>query len=87
MRREHSHCPQFVIMEAHIGEMDHTGNGPARERSRAGMKGEFPKSGVTRHRAGWWNMQTQGRQPGFKAWDHWLTVLEYIIQPPPYFSF
>lgn len=52
MRREHSHCPQFVIMEAHIREMDRTGNGPARERSKAGMKGEFPKSGVTRHRAG-----------------------------------
>lgn len=64
MRREHSHCPQFVIIEAHIGEMDRTGNGPARERSKAGMKGEFPKSGVTRHRAGWWNMQAQGRQPG-----------------------
>lgn len=34
---------QFVTMQVHIGEKDHTGNGPARVRGRAGVKGEFPK--------------------------------------------
>ena len=51
------------------------------------MKGECPKSSVTRTEQGWWNTQAQGRQPGFKAWGHWLRGLEYIIRPPPYFSF
>lgn len=41
----------MVTMQVHRGEKDDTGNGPARVRGRAGVRGPFPKSGLIRDNA------------------------------------
>lgn len=77
---------QFVTIQVHTGEKDHTGNGPARVKSMAGQEEGFSSLISPEAKQQSWNRQTQGKQPMFKGRDHWPRVPEYIIQPPSYFS-